>query len=89
MTLHRRIASAVVAGWIAWLLVPAPGSTLGEETGAAAYAKRIAAEPDLVAFWPLGGQRRVVEEAQTAQAVVQGDDHHALLRQHGPLRSPR
>lgn len=55
MTLHRRIACAVVAGCIAWLLAPAPGSTLGEETGAAAYAKRIAAEPDLVASWPLGG----------------------------------
>jgi uncharacterized protein (DUF608 family) len=67
VALHRLVVRAVTAGCTGLLLAGLSGLTMGAETGEAAYDKLVAAEPELVAFWPLDGSLQAAKGTIVAQ----------------------
>ncbi len=61
MSVRRCVACGLVALWSGWLLGMCAGVTAAAESGMAGYGKLVAAEPDLVAFWPLDGNLQPVK----------------------------
>jgi len=54
----RSIVWGAAAGCVLWLCGASTSGAFAAESGAAAYAKIVASEPELVAFWPMDGELR-------------------------------